>query len=56
MGKVKERVSQYNPTVKRAIDLGQNVFGDQDGKALRRPIPTDVIIRDSGDYGQNPGY
>jgi len=56
MGKVKERVSMYNPTVKRYIDQSINPFGDQDGKALRRPIPTDVIIRDAGDYGQNIGY
>jgi hypothetical protein len=56
MGKVKERVSMYNPSVRRYLDQSINPFGDQDGKALRRPIPTDVIIRDAGNYGQNIGY
>jgi len=55
-GKVVERVSMYNPTVKRYLDLNYEPFGLENGKALKRPIPTDVIIRDAGDYGQNVGY
>ncbi|WP_159517978.1 RagB/SusD family nutrient uptake outer membrane protein [Sunxiuqinia indica] len=56
IGKVKERASAYNPAVKKYLDLGYEVFGQNDGKAFRRPIPTNVIIRDEGDYGQNEGY
>jgi len=56
MGKVKELTSVHNPTVKRYLDQGVDPFGAQNGKALKRPIPTDAIIRDEGDYGQNPGY
>lgn len=55
-GKIVERVSMYNPAVKRFLDLGYEPFGPESGKALKRPIPTDVIIRDAGDYGQNVGY
>ncbi len=55
-GKLIERVSVHNPTVLRYLDEGYEPFGESDGKALRRPIPTDVIIRDLGDYGQNIGY
>jgi len=56
MGKVKERVSIHNPSVKNHIDAGNSPFGEMDGKALKRPIPTDAIIRDTGDFGQNVGY
>ena len=55
-GKIVERVSMHNPTVKRYLDLGYEPFGPSNGKALKRPIPTDVIIRDNGEYGQNIGY
>ncbi|MCF8378741.1 MAG: RagB/SusD family nutrient uptake outer membrane protein [Bacteroidales bacterium] len=55
-GKLIERVSEHNPSVLRYINLGNNPFGTNNGKALRRPIPTDVIQRDLGAYGQNEGY
>ena len=55
-GKIIERVSMYNHAVKRYLDQGYEPFGPQNGKALKRPIPTDAIIRDGGDYGQNVGY
>jgi len=54
-GKLEERVSQHNPTVARYIDQGYDPFNGGK-KALRRPIPTDVIIRDGEGYGQNDGY
>lgn len=55
-GKLIERVSAHNPTLRRYLDEGYKPFGVENGKALRRPIPTDVIIRDQSDYGQNIGY
>lgn len=55
-GKLIERVSVHNPSVLRYLNEGLEPFGESNGKALRRPIPTDVIIRDQGDYGQNIGY
>lgn len=55
-GKLVERVSINNPTVKRYLEQGYEPFGPQNGKALKRPIPTDAIIRDNGNYGQNVGY
>ena len=54
-GKLEERVSIHNPSVLRYIDQGYDPLNGGT-KALRRPIPTDVIIRDVGDYGQNEGY
>jgi hypothetical protein len=54
-GKLEERVSMHNPSVLRYINQGYDPFKNGT-KALRRPIPTDVIIRDGGDYGQNEGY
>lgn len=55
-GKVVERVSVHNPSVLRSLNLGNQPFGPGDGKAKRRPIPTDVIQRDLDSYGQNEGY
>lgn len=54
-GKLEERVSLYNPSVVRYINQGIDPFNDGK-KALRRPIPTNVIIRDEQGYGQNEGY
>lgn len=54
-GKLEERVSVHNPTVKRYIDQGYDPFNGGK-KAIKRPIPTDVIIRDGEGYDQNDGY
>ncbi len=54
-GTLEARVSQHNPSVGRYLDLGQDPFKGG-AKALRRPIPTNVIIRDVNGYDQNPGY
>lgn len=54
-GKLEERVGQYNPSVVRYLDQGYDPFNGGK-KSLKRPIPTDVIIRDENGYGQNDGY
>ena len=54
-GKLEERVSMHNPSVRAYLDQGFDPFNGG-LKALRRPIPTDVIIRDASGYTQNEGY
>lgn len=54
-GKLQERASLHNPSVSRYLEQGYDPFNGG-AKALRRPIPTDVIIRDVNGYDQNNGY